>query len=276
MDFLKLLMLATAGSLCSLIGGLLVLHKNKLSKSIVAIAAPFSAGALIAAAFSDLLPEALHEGTSSNIFIWTVVGIGAFFVLERRLRWFHHHHDSEESSNHNRRTPIMLVVGDTLHNAIDGAAIAFSFIADPSLGIITTIVVALHEIPQEIGDFGLLLKYGWSRKKVLLVNILNALSAVITAAVIYLIGRNFEDLIAPALALTAGVLLYVALSDIIPAVHEHKSNNRWLDPQIVFFIAGLLVVWFAVNITHSIAHNENQENGHSSVEKHHDESKEYH
>lgn len=250
MNIFHLIALALAGSLVSLAGGFLLLTNRKLALFVAKISGSFAAGALIAAVFFDLLPEALNysDNASGNILGWSLIGITIFFILERRLRWFHHHHEHATD----RTLPAMLIIGDTLHNAIDGVVIAFAYLADPAVGVVTTIAVAFHEIPQEIGDFGLLLKSGWGRRKIILANVLSALATVVAAMVVFLIGRDHENLVGPALALSAGMLLYVALSDVLPSVHEKHPSRKWLDSANLLFLAGVMVVYLAIRIAHLV------------------------
>lgn len=247
-----LILLASIGSVVSLSGGILLLMNRKFAFRIEKLIAPFAAGALLAAVFFDLLPEAIDysDKPADQILTWTLVGIALFFLLERRLKWFHHH----EHNGHKKddTLPSMLVIGDTLHNAIDGVAIAFAYLVAPSVGVVTTIAVAFHELPQEIGDFGLLLKSGWRRRKIIYANVLSALATVVAAVVVYYFGRNFEGLVAPSLALSAGMLLYIALSDVLPSVHENHPQRKWLDGANMLFISGAAVVYIAVYISRII------------------------
>lgn len=253
MNIYFLLLLATIGSVVSLAGGFLLLVNIKLASKLAKFSGPFAAGALIVAVFFDLLPEAISysERSAEYILGWTLVGVAIFFILERRLRWFHHHHE-HGADGASRTLPLMLIVGDTVHNAIDGAAIAFAYLANPALGVVTTIAVSFHEIPQEIGDFGLLLKFGWGRKKIVLANVISALATVIMATFVYFAGSGHLALVAPALALSAGMLLYIALSDILPTVHEKQPSRKWLDSANLLFVSGMVVVYLAVLVAHHI------------------------
>ena len=145
------------GGVISLIGGLLLLSSKQNAHKLALYATPFAAGALLAAAFIDLLPEAAHMGSFDVALYATLGGILLFFMLERFLRWFHHHHEHEHDASTKQTDPKvpLIVIGDTVHNFIDGIAIAAGFLVDPTTGLIVTLAVAAHEIPQEIGDFGL-------------------------------------------------------------------------------------------------------------------------
>lgn len=267
MQLINLILLTLFGGVFSLVGGVVLLKNKKMAKILSHISAPFAAGALLAAVFFDLLPEALDIDKSTTILFWALTGIIGFFILERRLGWFHHHHEHDKEIGLRKRMPAMLIIGDTVHNAIDGAAIAIAFIADPGLGVVTALAVALHEIPQEIGDFGLLLKAGWKPKDVLKVNVLSALSSVVVAVVVYFVGQGLESFIGPSLGLISGMLLYVALSDVVPTVHETKSGRKWFDNASMLLLAGVAIVYSGITITHGLIHDSHEDN-HSSEQDH--------
>ncbi|MBL8159726.1 ZIP family metal transporter [Candidatus Saccharibacteria bacterium] len=236
MDVIILFFAALAGGLLSLAGGLLLLHKRIKRETIMLLAMPFGAGALLGAAFFDVLPEAMHEaGDNHAILQWALVGFVFFFLMERTVRWFHRHHEHAEENSHKS----LIVLGDTIHNAIDGVAIGAAFLIDVPLGVATTVAVAAHEIPQEIGDFGLLLSKGMPARKVLLVNLASSLATVVTAFAAYFLGGSIELVVPYLLAIVAGCFIYIAASDIIPDIHEQPQRKA--DIQ-----SGLLVVGIAV------------------------------
>lgn len=229
------------GGVFSLIGGLLLLSHAKRAQTIATYATPFAAGALLAAAFVDLLPEASHMGDMETALLFTMIGILAFFFLERFLHWFHHHHEHEDENTDPTRA--LIIIGDTVHNFIDGVAIAAGFLAGPTTGIVVTIAVAAHEIPQEIGDFGLLLHKGMKRGKVVLVNILSALATVVAAVLFFQLGQSVTLPFGAVLGLVAGFFIYIAVSDIIPSIHESEAR-RLAGWQSAFLIIGAVVVSF--------------------------------
>jgi zinc and cadmium transporter len=234
------------GGVISLIGGILLLSKQSTAGVLAKYATPFAAGALLAAVFLDLLPEGIAESTAEQVLVWTLVGIVGFFFLERFLSWFHHHHEHEDADNQSSKS--LIIIGDTLHNALDGVAIAAAFLISVPAGIITTIAVAAHEIPQEIGDFGLLLSKGMSRKKVLLVNMLSALATTVFAVITFALGSADKLPIGALLGVSAGFLLYIAMSDIIPTIHHNTQKNKLTDIKPLLLLAGVIVVAIAVNI----------------------------
>lgn len=237
------------GSIGALIGGLLLLSNKTIALKLSHFLASFAAGTLIGAAFFDLLPEALHEAQNSNInvFFWVVTGIVIFFLLERLIHSFHHHEKHHEQKQETKITIPLIIIGDTVHNFIDGVVIAATFLVSIPLGMLTTLVVFAHEIPQEIGDFGLLLHKGLSRKKVVLVNVFSASAAIVGALITYLLGGAIESYIPIFLGLTAGFFIYIATSDLIPEIHFEKRRDFALIHTIML-ILGILLMWFSVGL----------------------------
>jgi zinc and cadmium transporter len=249
-EWILLIAATTAGSLISLLGGVYLLYGKWAVKKMQRVAVPFAAGALLAAAFLDLLPEALHAGDYERILLITLVGFLVFFVLERSLSWFHHHHDDSEQHAHSDRNVWLIVIGDTLHNFLDGLAIGAAFLVSPATGIVTTIAIAAHEIPQEIGDFGLMLSKGMRKRNVLLVNIISALVTVIGAAAVYGFGESLHISEAVLLAITAGFFIYIAASDIIPMIHA-EPKRRVANIQTAVLIFGVIFVGLTATYAHS-------------------------
>lgn len=272
-EYLQLIGLTLIGGVFSLIGGILLLSKKSIANKLARYATPFAAGALLAAVFMDLLKDGLEEGNADTVLLAALIGILIFFIAERFLRWFHHHHDDEDESS----TTPLIIVGDTMHNALDGVAIAAAFLVSPATGLVTTIAVAAHEIPQEIGDFGLLLAKGMRRRNVLLVNIASALATVAAALLTYWIGSSSSLPVDFLLGLSAGFLLYIALSDIIPSIHEHAAKDkkhRLLDWQPILLLVGVVVVSLSINLAHKYIHAEHDhdESGtHAESEDHEEE-----
>lgn len=245
-----ILLFSFIGSIASLIGGLILLSREKLALKISHLLASFAAGTLLATAFFDLLPEALDEGAKKevDIFLWTLIGIGIFFLIERLIHWYHHHEyphqDELKSIAQNHEVPLILI-GDTIHNFIDGIVIATTFLVSVPLGIITSLSVATHEIPQEIGDVGILLHQKVPRKKVIIYNIVSALFAMLGALITFAFGDLLENFLPVLLALTAGFFIYIALADIIPEIH-HEKQQRAAVLQSVLFLSGILIVYSAI------------------------------
>ncbi len=251
-NWLLLLAVVTAGSLLSLIGGIYLIYGKKGAAKVQKLAVPFAAGALLAAAFLDLLPEASEQTAGDQVMLAALMGFVGFFVLERSLAWFHHHHDDgDQAPGGRKRTTSLIVIGDTVHNFIDGLAIGAAFLVSPATGIITALAIAAHEIPQEIGDFGLMLSKGMKKNTVLLVNIVSALATVVGAALVYGLGDALPIDTGILLAITAGFFIYIAASDIIPTIHA-EPRGRWADIQTVVLIVGIVVVGLAATSAHRL------------------------
>ncbi|MDB5165813.1 MAG: putative Zinc/iron permease [Candidatus Saccharibacteria bacterium] len=248
--WLILIIATTAGSLLSLIGGVYLLYGKWATTKLQRIAVPFAAGALLAAAFLDVLPEALEIGEIKSVLIATLCGFLFFFVLERSLSWFHHHHEEAEAHGHTQRNVWLIVIGDTLHNFLDGLAIGAAFLISPATGIVTTIAIAAHEIPQELGDFGLMMSKGMRNSRVLLVNILSALVTVLGASFVFGFGSELPVPEWELLAVTAGFFLYIAASDIIPTIHA-EPRRRVANIQTIVLIVGVIFVGVTSQIAHS-------------------------
>ena len=234
-------------SLISFIGILtLSLKGNSLIRVLIYLVS-FSAGALIGDAFIHLLPEATAEGFGLGISFSVILGIGAFFSLEKLVRWRHCHLPS--TKDHPHTFAYMNLVGDAVHNLIDGLIIAASYLASIPVGIATTIAVLFHEIPQEMGDFGVLIHGGFKTRKALLVNFLTALTAVLGVIIALLISGLFENIEAWLLAFAAGGFIYIALSDLVPELHNKNVCDRFSRDaiyQLVFFILGIMVMYSLV------------------------------
>lgn len=201
----------------------------------------FAAGIMLAAAFFDLLPEAqeltINQSNHTNIFLATFAGILTFFFLERFVIWFHHH----DSFHNENPLPILILIGDGIHNFIDGLSIAAGFLVSPLAGIVTTIAISAHEIPQEIADLSVLMHGGYSKLKAIIVNLISGLTALAGGVLGYFFLEK-STLITPLLlAFTAGMFIYIACSDLIPELHKdfHKQKN-W--KQSLPFLAGILLL----------------------------------
>jgi len=228
-------------SLISLIGVFALVIKEDLLNKILFGLIGFSAGALIGGAFLHLLPEALEKSQSQDIFYALILGITLFFVMERYLHWRHCH--ERECGVH--AFTYLSLFGDGFHNFIDGLVIAASFVSYLRLGVVTTLAIILHEIPQELGDFGVLVYGGLSKKKALIYNFISALTAVIGALVGYFVSDFFGGVCTKfILPLTAGGFIYIASSDLIPEIHKEKSLER-SSLAFAAFLLGILFMALA-------------------------------
>lgn len=270
----QVILFSLIGGVFSLVGGFLLLSSKKNARRLSDLVTPFAAGALLAAAFVDLLPEASHVGDIERALIYTLAGIILFFLLERALHWFHHHHEHEPNKSvKNTETVPLIIIGDTLHNFIDGIVIAAGFLVSVETGIIVTVAVAAHEIPQEIGDFGLLLSKGMSRRNVVMVNILSALATTFAAIIFFQLGQSTIDNLDALLGLVAGFFIYIASSDIIPTIHA-KNKNEFLGTQALMLIVGVVVVGLTISSLHGVIETETGHD-HSHIEEHEEDEIHY-
>lgn len=230
-----------AVSLVSLIGVVaLSLGEKKLERTLILMVS-FSAGTLLGDTFIHLIPESMEKG-NSEVSIYILSGLLFFFVLEKFVHWRHCH--ETDCPEHSQTLSYMVLIGDGLHNFIDGMIIAASYLISFPVGIATTIAVIFHEIPQEIGDFGVLIHGGLSKYKALLYNFFSALMAFLGAGAVLVTSsysNNVEIFLVP---FAAGGFIYIATADIIPELHKHKAYNIFESvKQLVFFVAGIFVMW---------------------------------
>lgn len=243
---LRIIFFSLIGGVFSLVGGVVLLLREAWSKRTILTLVSFAAGVMLAVAFEDLLPEAFElseqMGLSSAVVLrWTLAAIVGFFLFERSFVWFHHHHGPHKGQPD--PTVAMVMLGDTLHNFLDGVVIAASFLLSFPLGLSTTLAVAAHELPQEIADFSLFLSKGLSKTMVLTLNILSSLSTLVGAVATYFFWSQLANLQPALLAFTGGMFIYIAGSDLIPELHdEYRKDIAFL--QTVAFLGGVALIIF--------------------------------
>lgn len=243
------------GSIASMIGGIALLVRENFANRISHYLAAFAAGTLLGTVFFDLLPEAMEQsevllkkGKHADVLLWCLLGILFFFYFERFIHWFHHHSHAHEDKT-TKPTVALITLGDGMHNFIDGVAIAATFLSSVPLGIITSLAVAAHEIPQEIGDFGILLDEGVSRKRVLLLNLASATTSVAGALMAYYMQQTVTGLLAYIMALTSGFFIYISLSDLIPHIHERVQGKKgFAVVESLLLVLGVIVIWVSVTL----------------------------
>lgn len=226
-------------SLISLIGVITLSLSDRILRKTLLFLVSFAAGSLFGGAFIHLIPEAVEDGCSTCVSIYVLLGILIFFVLEKFIHWRHCHIPT--SKHHPHPLGIMNLVGDGFHNLIDGLIIGGSYLVSIPLGFTTTIAIILHEVPQEIGDFGILLHAGFSKAKALFFNFLSALTAVIGAVAAILIGSRlggFTDFLVP---FTAGGFIYIAGSDLIPELQKECAPSKSFF-QLIALVLGIGVM----------------------------------
>jgi zinc and cadmium transporter len=245
--YLDVLFYSLIGGAISLIGGLLLIRDKKSAKKLAIYGTPFAAGALLAAVFVDLLPEGVNYN-ADQVFIGCMFGFLGFFIFQRVLGSLHHHHDDDEQGIKHNSSRLTIVIGNTAHNALDGVAIGAAFLVSVPTGIVTTIAVAAHEIPHEIGDFALLLSRKMSRRAVIVINIFGALLSSVVAVFVFWLGGSEQIPVGLLLGISAGFLLYIAGSDIIPDINSEAPKKFTKDWQLFLLLAGVAVVWVAVTV----------------------------
>jgi zinc and cadmium transporter len=229
----------------------------------------FAVGAMLTVVFLDILPHALSDGVvPSSLMAWVLAGILFFFFLEKLVIWrhshgdltpppgdgsaaadanhTHHHHHHHHAHGHAHgdggRSGLMVLIGDSLHNATDGVVIAAAFMADFKLGVVTSLAIIAHEIPQEVSDFFVLLHSGYTRKKAFIYNMISSLAMVVGGVVAYFALDQAQAYVTPVLAFAASSMLYVAVADLIPTLHRHFSIKDTLQQMLMIGLGVATVV----------------------------------
>ena len=217
----------------------------------------FATGALLGAALLALLPEAIEGAGPAGahaLGLALVVGLGVFFIIEKLVLWWHAHaHDEDGDSHHHdhreRASGVLVLVGDSIHNALDGVLIASAFLTDVSLGLVTTFAVAAHEIPHRVGDFAILVHAGLSRPRALLLNLATGFAAPLGAVAAYYGLRGAMGALPYALAFAAAGFLYIAVAGLIPGLHR-RADPRTSAVQVILMSLGVAVIAAAERLTH--------------------------
>jgi len=239
MTLLWIIIATIIDGLAALVGAFtLSLKKDTFNKILMALVA-FSAGALIAGAFFHIMPESLEEGVEPmNLFIIVIFGFALFFIFEKFLYW-HHCHEGECKVH---PYTYLILFGDGIHNFIDGLIIAAAFLVDTGFGIITTFMIISHELPQELGDFAVLVHGGMKVNKALIYNFISQLTAVLGGVIGFFIGTSIEEFVPFILPFAAGGFLYIGASDLIPQLHNEKSVKKSLLSFTLFILGVLLML----------------------------------
>jgi zinc and cadmium transporter len=227
-----------AMSVLALIGSVTLVLQERILERITLPLVAFAAGSLIGGAFFHMIPAGMvNYGTDLSLFLWIGAGFVTFFALEQLLHWHHCHRAKADC-----RKPLtyLILLGDGLHNFLGGLAIAGTFLVDIRLGLMAWLAAAAHEIPQELGDFGVLIHGGWSKKKALLFNFLSALTFLIGGLVSYAISFNLD--ITFLIPFAAGNFIYIGASDLVPEVNKHE-NTRENVINFASFTVGLFLMY---------------------------------
>jgi zinc and cadmium transporter len=221
----------------------------------------YAIGALLGAAFLEILPEALKSSASVTVVSSAVLGgILLFFTLEKLLLWRHCHHDHCEAHDpvkpaesgkpgDHGRSGTMIMVGNTFHNFVDGIIIAAAFLADVHLGVVTALAIIAHEIPQEVGDFMILLHSGYTKAQALLLNLLSSLATLLGGVLAYYALRSMQNVVPVLLAFAAASMIYVAVADLIPGLHKRTTLRDTLEQVVLIAlgISSIVLVQFLVS-----------------------------
>lgn len=254
-----ILFTALGGVLGVLAASLLLLLSDDWHRRLLPHLISFAVGALLGAAFLALLPHAIEAAGQQNLHevgLTFVIGILLFFVLEKLVIWRHCHardceaHAPEHHHPPERTAGVLVLIGDGLHNLIDGVLIAAAFLVDFHLGVVTALAVAAHEIPQEVGDVAVLLQSGMSRAKALLYNVSASMTAIVGGVVAYFSLESAEQARPYVLAVAAGSFVYVAVADLIPGLHRRVDARSGIE-QLVMIVLGLGMILLSHSLLHT-------------------------
>ncbi|MEI8067595.1 MAG: ZIP family metal transporter [Candidatus Shapirobacteria bacterium] len=246
LPFIFSLIAALLVSLISLISVFFIFIKTPILKKLTLFFVSFAIGGLLGDAFIHLLPQSFEKlGANLGTSFLIIVGILIFFIIEKVLRW-RHCHDIDCSHDHldgqNKSIITLSLVGDTVHNMIDGMIITASFMVSIPVGITTTLAVILHEIPQEIGHFGIFIHNGLSIFKAVTYNLFSALASIIGVILTIFLGSHVANFYLYLIPITAGGFIYLASSDLIPELHRHKTKISHSGIQLFFILLGVALM----------------------------------
>jgi zinc and cadmium transporter len=216
----------------------------------------YAVGALLGAVFLDILPHAFNVADSIEEVAATILGgILLFFLLEKLVLWRHCHedrceaHEAQPAHDDHGRSGMMIMIGDTFHNFVDGILIAAVFMADIQLGIVTAVAIIAHEVPQEVGDFLVLLHSGYSKRYAFVLNVLSSVAMLVGGVLAYFALQTMQQWIPSLLALAAASMLYVSVADLIPGLHRRPELHHTVQ-QIVLIAAGIATIWAVGKLAH--------------------------
>jgi len=237
------LFLGSLGSVA--LAGLMLLLKSEKLDRVSTLLMYLAGGTLLGAAFLGMIPKAVSMAEPGIIFTVILLGIIFFFMLEKMILWRSCRNKNCERHIH-AAAPIILI-GDAFHNAIDGVVIAASFLTSTELGIFVTLSVILHEIPQELGDFGILIKSGYSRSKAFFLNALSGATAIVFGVAAFYTLDTIRSMIPYALAFSASSFLYISLADLIPEMHRKTTLKDSLS-QVLLILSGILIIYLVIQL----------------------------
>ena len=253
---LQIVIAALAGGVFATIAaaGTLILHRSWISRIV-----SFAVGALLGAVFLELLPQALETGNAERVMMTVLAGLLAFFALEKLVLWRHahghaEHEDGADESEHEHalhahgtdqgRSGLMILIGTSVHNFCDGVVIAAAFLASTALGVATTVAIVAHAVPQQVGDFAVLVHSGFARKRAFAYNVAVGIATLVGALAGYVALADIQQALPMALAIAASSLLYVAVADLIPSLHRRPEPIETAK-QLLLIGLGIAVIALA-------------------------------
>lgn len=239
----------TIVSIISLVGVVSLAWKKTNLHEVLYVLVALAAGTMMGTAFLHLLPEAAESLDAETLFTIVLASFSGFFAIEKFLHWRHCHEDNCKTHSFG----YINILGDSIHNFLDGLIIAAAYMVNFEVGLATTVAVVVHEIPQEIGDFGVLLKAGYTVKKALLLNFLSALTALAGGLVGYYFAQSSENFVVYLTPFAAGSFLYIAATDLLPQLQEEKHPRKTIY-SFVIFVLGVLLLYFLQLIIHEPGH----------------------
>lgn len=264
--FTWILAATVAGGIVSVIGAWLI--AARASAAHVPILISYAVGALLGAVFIELLPHAFKRSDNLHITAATILGgLMLFFILEKLVLWRHCHieeceaHDPHlppappvPANNHahhhdHGRSGMMILIGDTFHNFVDGVLIAAAFLADTQLGIVTALAIVAHEVPQEVGDFLILLHSGYTKQQAFALNLLSSAAMVLGGMLGYYALQAMQQWIDTLISLAIASMLYVAVADLIPGLHRRPEIRATIQ-QVALIALGIATIWIVGEFTH--------------------------
>lgn len=269
--FLIIIFTAVGGILSVIAAAVFLLLPESRRQVLIPHGISFAIGALLTVAFLSLIPQAFEEVEPEQFQVLSgtiLAGILIFFVLEKLLIWRHCHvssceahgddghdqqgnHSAHAHGHHRNSVGLLVILGDAIHNFVDGVLIGAAFLTDPKLGIVTSLAVATHEIPQELGDFAILLQSGYRRGKALFYNILASLTTVLGGILAYFSLAGLHEKLPYFLALAASSFIYIAVADLIPSLHQ-KTDIKTSAQQIMLILAGVLLIYYLHQAAHKL------------------------
>ncbi len=269
--FLIIIFTSLGGVLSVLAASVFLLLSDEQQQKILPHGVSFAIGALLAVAFWGLIPHAFEDVAPADMQTLSgtiMLGLLCFFVLEKLLIWRHchsqscevhiepshltHNHGHSHSHGSHKSAGTMIIIGDGIHNFVDGVLIAAAFLTDVQLGIVTSLAVAAHEIPQEVGDFAILLHSGYSKSKALFYNVLASFTTVIGGVLAYYSLDGLQDSLPYFLTLAASSFIYIAVADLIPSLHQ-KTDIKTSLQQVALILAGVILIISLHSVAHDIS-----------------------